>query len=444
MCRGRTKETPIEQCFELAEAGRSDEQYLGARSTEGLTREEDRGLLPGTVSEPAVGDCVRPMQGGFLEEFAASGVHGGLKFAIYEQVAKCESRAQFEGPLERQKIDVAEQSPERRVLAPIVKERGKHRQRTAKSDELRGSSVPFRGRFVDRLNAIPGQHGGILPRRPARGAGNSVIGPAECGTAGGDRELPMDQQQLSAKLFGSHAANYLTSPAHATGADLERLSVLARTLAAGRALDVGCGAGHASFALARGGVPQIIACDPSAEMLAVVAGEAAARAHPAIEVRQGPAEVLPFEAHAFDLVVTRLSAHHWADVPKALAECARVLKPGGRLVVIDVVVPEAPLLDTAFQVIEFLRDASHVRDYRISEWEAMVRAAGFAGLQVDHWQFRIDFDAWIARIGTPPARVAALKTVFAGLPSEVRQRFEVGPDCSFLSEAAWIEAIAAS
>jgi ubiquinone/menaquinone biosynthesis C-methylase UbiE len=252
----------------------------------------------------------------------------------------------------------------------------------------------------------------------------------------------MDQQELSASLFGSHAANYLTSPTHATGADLERLSALARTLAPARALDVGCGAGHASFALARGGVPRVIACDPSAEMLAVVAAEAVARGHSAIEVRQGPGETLPFEARAFDLVVTRLSAHHWADVPKALGECARVLKPGGRLVVIDVIVPETPLLDTALQVIEFLRDASHVRDYRISEWEAMVRAAGFSVLEVDHWSFRIEFNSWIARIGTPPARVEALKAVFAGLPTEVRQRLDVGPDCSFLSEAAWVEAIA--
>ena len=49
--------------------------------------------------------------------------------------------------------------------------------------------------------------------------------------------------------------------------------------------------------------------------------------------------------------------------------------PGGRLVVIDVVAPEIPLFDTTLQVIEFLRDASHVRDYRVSEWIAMQKAA---------------------------------------------------------------------
>ncbi len=95
------------------------------------------------------------MQSGYLEEFAARRVDRGLKVAIHEYVAKLESRAQLEGPFERQQINVAEESPERGVLAPIVKERGKHRQRTVKPHELRRSGVPFGGRFVDGPDALP-------------------------------------------------------------------------------------------------------------------------------------------------------------------------------------------------------------------------------------------------------------------------------------------------
>src|SRR5665213_239112 len=145
--------------------------------------------------------------------------------------------------------------------------------------------------------------------------------------------LRMDQQQLSASQFGSKAGNYLTSAVHATGADLERLATLAGQQRPARALDLGCGAGHASFALARGGAQRITAYDPAADMLAVVTKEAAARGHAAIETHAGAAEVLPFEDHTFELVVTRYSAHHWASVPRALGECERVLvarrPPGG-------------------------------------------------------------------------------------------------------------------
>jgi SAM-dependent methyltransferase len=250
----------------------------------------------------------------------------------------------------------------------------------------------------------------------------------------------VDQQDLSARQFGISAANYLTSSVHATGADLERLMALAGQMQPARALDLGCGAGHASFAMARGGASRITAYDPSSDMLAVVAQEAAARGHDAVETCAGVAEVLPFENNSFDLVVTRYSAHHWASVPRALAECARVTVPGGRLVVIDVIAPEIPLFDTALQVIEFLRDASHVRDYRVSEWAAMQRHAGFREPTVIGWKLPLDFKSWIARIGTPPARVAALQTVFAELPNEVLEYFQIGPELSFTTDSAWLEA----
>jgi ubiquinone/menaquinone biosynthesis C-methylase UbiE len=250
----------------------------------------------------------------------------------------------------------------------------------------------------------------------------------------------VDQQELSAAQFGSSATNYLTSPVHATGADLVRLTAIADQERPTRVLDLGCGAGHVSYALSRGGARRVTAYDPSSEMLAVVAREAAARGDKAIETCVGGAEILPFESNTFDIVVTRYSAHHWANVPRALAECARVISSDGRLIVIDVVAPERPLFDTSLQVIEFLRDASHVRDYRVSEWRAMQGAAGFAEPTVASWKLPIDFRSWIARIGTPSARIAALRAVFAELPGEVHEYFQIGPEFSFVIDSAWIDA----
>jgi SAM-dependent methyltransferase len=249
----------------------------------------------------------------------------------------------------------------------------------------------------------------------------------------------MDQQHLSARQFGSNAAQYLASPVHGAGADLERLAAIAGARPRARALDLGCGAGHASFALARGGAASVTAYDPSPEMLAVVAAEAAARGHSGIATLAGSAETLPFASGSIDLIVTRYSAHHWADVPRALLECARVLEAGGRLIVIDVTAPESPLLDTCLQVVEYLRDASHVRDYRVGEWRAMLAAAGFAAPAIDGWKIPMTFEPWIARIATPAARVAALKTVIPAFPAEARDYFRVAPDCSFETDTTWID-----
>lgn len=250
----------------------------------------------------------------------------------------------------------------------------------------------------------------------------------------------MDQQELSERQFGTNASYYLASPVHATGADLDRLADTVRREPTARALDLGCGAGHVSYALARGGLAQVTAYDPSPQMLAVVAAEAAKRGHFAIDTRVGTAESLPFDPGTFDLVVTRYSAHHWAHVPRALAEAARVLTLGGRLIVIDVVAPEEPLLDTSLQVLEFLRDGSHVRDYRLSEWRSMQRAAGFTEPAVDRWTLPMDFPSWIARIGTPPARVAALHAVMSDLPREARDYFQLEEGGSFAIDAAWLDA----
>lgn len=255
----------------------------------------------------------------------------------------------------------------------------------------------------------------------------------------------MDQQRMSASRFGTKAGNYLTSAVHATGADLERLKAMAGQLHPDRVLDLGCGAGHVSFALAHGGARRVTAYDPSPDMLKVVVQAAATRGcEQMIDTCVGAAELLPFEANTFDLVVTRYSAHHWTNVPRALAECARVISPGGRLVVIDVIAPEIPLLDTSLQVIEFLRDASHVRDYRMSEWKTMYQAAGFTEPMVTSWKLSIEFESWVARIGTPPDRVAALKSVFSELPSEACEYFKIGPEKSFVTDSSWIEAPAIS
>jgi SAM-dependent methyltransferase len=176
--------------------------------------------------------------------------------------------------------------------------------------------------------------------------------------------------------------------------------------------------------MARGGAHRVTAYDPSAQMLAVVAREAAARGHVTVDTRTGSAESLPFADASFEFVVTRYSAHHWAQVPRALAECARVLKPGGRMLVIDVIAPEDPMLDTPLQVIEFLRDSSHVRNYRVSEWGGLLQAAGFQSPSFDCWKLPLEFRTWVARIGTSATRIAALEAVFADLSDEARRYLE--------------------
>lgn len=250
----------------------------------------------------------------------------------------------------------------------------------------------------------------------------------------------MKQQPLTAHLFGSNAAQYLTSTVHSSGADLDKLTDAVAASGAKRVLDLGCGAGHASYALARGGAKEIVAYDLAPAMLAVVATESRSRGHAQIQTAQGPAESLPFPDAGFDLVVSRYSAHHWLDMRRGIHEAERVLKPGGMLIVIDVLSPENPLLDTVLQTVEILRDLSHVRNYRESEWRGVLTGEGFSAPISHRWKLPMEFAGWVARIGTSAARIEALKTVFDELPGEALDYFSVGANRSFAIDAGWLEA----
>lgn len=249
----------------------------------------------------------------------------------------------------------------------------------------------------------------------------------------------MKQAAVVAEQFGNTAASYLTSSVHAQGADLEAVRDIARKLQDPEVLDLGCGGGHISFTVAPHAA-SVTACDLSAQMLEVVAASAAERDLHNIRTEQAQAEHLPFPDASFDLVVTRFSAHHWLHVPSGLREMQRVLRPGGMVVVIDIVASEIALHDTTLQAVELLRDASHVRDYRVSEWAAMFADAGFAHEYIRGWKLRMVFDEWIARMRTPPQRVAAIRSLFDTAPEESRAYFAVQDDYSFDIDAAFFTA----
>lgn len=241
--------------------------------------------------------------------------------------------------------------------------------------------------------------------------------------------------------FGPRAALYVTSALHAAGPDLDALEAIAAETRPGRALDLGCGGGHVAYRLARH-AGEVVACDLSPDMLAVVARTAGERGFANIRTREAAAERLPFDDASFDLVATRFSAHHWRAFDAGLAEAHRVARPGATAVFIDSASPGRALHDTHLQAVEVLRDTSHVRNHTVAEWSAAVERAGFTVQRVRRHRIRIDFGTWIERMRTPGTMVAAIHALQAAASDEVRAYFAIEPDGSFLLDVVMLEATA--
>jgi len=237
------------------------------------------------------------------------------------------------------------------------------------------------------------------------------------------------------------AEHYGTGWSHADGPDLAWLVEAAAPRPDDRAIDLGAGAGHATLALAPR-VAQVTAIDPTPEMLAVAARLAAERGIGNVEFVEATAEALPFADATFDVAVSRFSIHHWPDPPAALREVARVLRSRGRVVLVDLVAPEATHLDSFLNAVEVLRDPTHGRSLPPSGWEAALAGAGLAGGIVREWRFRHDTEDWLGRTAPAPWRAEAVRRLLREAPSAARAAFEIAPDGSGFTVGAVVIAAA--
>lgn len=100
-----------------------------------------------------------------------------------------------------------------------------------------------------------------------------------------------------------------------------------------RALDVATGTGDFAIALAEAGVPEIVGLDLSAGMIAAAREKCAA--YPQITLIQGDAMALPFATGEFDSLTVGFGLRNMPDYQQALNEMVRVIRPGGRVVILE-------------------------------------------------------------------------------------------------------------
>ena len=223
--------------------------------------------------------------------------------------------------------------------------------------------------------------------------------------------------------FGASAAAYVTSPLHAAGEDLDRLLAWGAAQRADRVLDVATGGGHTALAFA-GIARRVVAYDLTEPMLAAARAHVQNRGAANVDFVAGDAGALPFRDESFDVVTCRTAAHHFADVAAAVRQIQRVLRPGGSLLLQDILGHDDADASAFILEIERRRDPSHVRSYRAAEWKAFLRAVGLTVMEdFVIWKLR-EWNEWTGRMRMTAEARRDLEEFVRRAPARCRAAFD--------------------
>lgn len=225
--------------------------------------------------------------------------------------------------------------------------------------------------------------------------------------------------------FSRTAESYVQSPGFAHGDDLKEAARLLQPTPDDILLDVACGGGHTALFFAPM-VRSVVASDLAMQMLKraqeFISEEGGVEN---VTFREADAEDLPFPAGAFTMLTCRIAPHHFPDVPRALAEFHRVLRRGGRMAIVDTLLPDDPEIAEFMHSFERMRDPTHVQSYTREQWAQMVETADFILHEIVEVPKTHDFQEWARRTGMNRDGVQKLNKLFIEASDKIQDYFQV-------------------
>ncbi|UJL47880.1 methyltransferase domain-containing protein [Virgibacillus sp. NKC19-16] len=232
----------------------------------------------------------------------------------------------------------------------------------------------------------------------------------------------MKEKEYVQHVFSKNKDAYVTSSTHSTGSDLPLITKWLKPQPNMTIIDIATGGGHVAKQLSPY-VDSVIATDITREMLENTALHLTSFTN--IDYVVADAEDLPFLDNAFDIATCRIAAHHFPNPEKFISEVHRVLKPNGDFLLIDNVASEKPEYDVFYNSLEKMRDYSHVRSLKISEWKQLISQNNLSIVDQQLRKKTLPYEAWINRTMDTKESMDQVSSFIINAPEELQHYYQI-------------------
>lgn len=217
----------------------------------------------------------------------------------------------------------------------------------------------------------------------------------------------MDQAQLVREQFNRQAEAYEKLAIVTDRKLLDQMVSLSGVRSGDRVIEFACGPGFVAMAFAEKGAI-VTGVDVSERFLEHAQARAKRRHLSNVSFLAGNVEALDIAPDSFELAVCRFAFHHFGNPIKVLSEMKRMTRPGGRMLILDMIASENRAWADYHNRVERQCDPSHVRAIAASEFERMFAESGLFILHKTRRETSYGLEEWMAHGGPSAESRAAI------------------------------------